>query len=197
MCGGVSEGLAPVQMESIGEERSETAGALTQIQQVWILMSQLRKKCRAQWVIDHTWISLLPVNSFWVMDKPGLWSGPTALYSLGERVCVFVYVGGLRVNGCGCSCVSVLTVQQCVCLWANKHVGVCEHVFRCMKGTGRNMPKVIFLPCSLDNCCLFVTIVTLWNTICVEGAGGCEVWVATIILLKVYVLWCIWACSFY
>lgn len=84
-------------------ERSEVSASLTHIQRVWILMSQQRDESRAQWVIDHTWISLLPVNSFWVMDKPGLWSGPAGLcLSVHAYVCAF-------------TCSSTVSVCVCVC----------------------------------------------------------------------------------
>lgn len=130
MCEGMGGGvLAPARQSR--SERSEMARSLTQIQQVWLLMSQQRNKSTAQWVIDCTWISLLPVNSFWVMDRAGLCSEPTALYSAGEKVCVFVCMVSIWVNEvCVWSvCVGVLlklnTVCACVC----------------------NMPTVIFFPC--------------------------------------------------
>lgn len=129
--------FAAIQTESIGEEQSEMAGSLTQIQQVWILMRQQRNKSRAQWVIDHTWISSLPVNSLWVMDKPGLWSGPTALYSVGKRVCVHVCEWFVGEWVCELMCVWVYlksnTVCVCVCvsesnMWA--YLNMCADVWK-------------------------------------------------------------------
>ena len=140
------QGVAASQTESMGEDwiRREVARSLTQKQQAWILMSYQKNKGRAQWVIDHTWISLLPVNSFWVMDKPGLWSGPAALYSMGKRVCVCVR-GCFKGERSHVWCPYCSTMHRIGGMYTSvsKHVGVREHVCSCMKGKRCNMPEVI------------------------------------------------------
>lgn len=131
--GGMARAPLPTRQSRL--ERSSVKWVTVQIQQVWILMSQQMNKSRAQWVIDHTWISLLSVNSFWVIDKPGLWTGPAAaLYSVDKRVCVSVCAWFVAKMGVHAHvCVGVPTVQQCVCacvcLYGARGCTDCNHSY--------------------------------------------------------------------
>lgn len=140
-CGGLTRGVLHTRQSWL--ERTSVKWVRVQIQQVWVLMNQQMNKSRAQWVIDHTWISLLPVNSFWVIDKPGLWTGPAALctHALLDKRCVFLCVGGLWLSGCAhsraCRCAYSSAIRVClrvchlVCSQSqnDRCVCVCVHRF--------------------------------------------------------------------